>query len=107
MEEHRRKFGNFLIEAIAVVVTWGIDPIFKNKRKRTVNKQFHELAVDHRFDDNVEMFRVKIFNTTIDLVRTQINLRFNGMQQIANNFSFLSPNEIMKLNDIDRGGLAQ
>lgn len=91
----RKNFDTFLEESKCVAEKWGIPPIFEDKRKRTIKNHFDELAVDHRFADSVEIFKIKIFYRAIDMAYNQIVNRFKGMQTVANLFKFLQPIELL------------
>ena len=46
-------------------------------------------------------FRINVFNVVLDIVISQINLRFEGMKDIIVVFEILSPQYLLKLKDED------
>jgi len=72
----RNKFPDLKLEASALCQKLDIDDQFPEKRNRQAKRHFDELAVDHRFSDPEELFRIKTFLPMIDTVVTQLDTRF-------------------------------
>ncbi|CAB4033848.1 zinc finger MYM-type 1-like [Paramuricea clavata] len=77
--------------ANALAASWGIPIEFEKRRKRGVKQFFDELASDSRIEDSERAFKINIFYRTIDVAVTQIEVRFKGMQMVAEKFDFLFP----------------
>lgn len=54
---------------------------FEDKRKKITKKHFNELAQDHRYDNPKEIYKIKMFYATIDIVAFQIKNRFLGLKK--------------------------
>lgn len=91
----RKDFAGFLAGAKQLAQSWDITCNMKNKRKRVVKRFFVELSVDHRIDDPVKSFEVKVFNATLDIVIAQLQMRFEGLRCIDDRFSFLTPQNLV------------
>ena len=83
--------------ANALAASWGIPIEFEKRRKRGVKQFFDELASDSRIEDSERAFKINIFYRTIDVAVTQIEVRFKGMQMVAEKFDFLFPRNFAKL----------
>ena len=77
----RDSWESVRMTASALAASWGIPVEFEKRRKPViVRRLFDELASDSRIDDSERAFKVNIFYRTIDVVVTQIEVRFKGMQ---------------------------
>lgn len=83
--------------ANALAASWGIPIEIEKRRKRGVKQFFDELASDSRIEDSERAFKINIFYRTIDVAVTQIEVRFKGMQMVAEKFDFLFPRNFVKL----------
>uniref|UniRef100_A0A1Y1MVW0 DUF4371 domain-containing protein n=1 Tax=Photinus pyralis TaxID=7054 RepID=A0A1Y1MVW0_PHOPY len=87
----RENFSEIVNEAADSARSWGIQPHFKNSRLRRVKKQFDELSSDERLTNSQENFRVSVFNLTLDVIISQIENRFKGLNSIVERFKVLFP----------------
>ena len=55
-----------------------------------------ELASNSRIEDSERVLKVNIFYRTIDVALTRIEVRFKGMQMVAEKFDFLFPRNFVK-----------
>lgn len=69
------------------------------KRRRKTKKHFDELASDHRFENQEEVFRVTIFNNVLDIIINQLDARFIGMSAVCKSFDFLMPKNLLSWNE--------
>lgn len=99
LKKLRANFQEFLDDAKELANTWNISHEMKHKRHRVVKKFFDEIASDHRIEDPVKAFEVKVFNASLDVVINQIENRFSGLNTIAQLFSFLTPHNLCKLSN--------
>lgn len=103
----RESFTEIHEEAKCVAKKWGIDINFKDKRVKKAKKHFDELSSDYRFDNAEHFFRINIFYKVIDIILVQIKSRFEGLQKISNLFSFIQPQNLIKLSDSEVMNRAQ
>lgn len=92
-------FESFKSKATETARKYDIDPTFPEKRRRKTKKHFDELASDHRFENQEEVFRVTIFNSVLDIIINQLDARFIGMSTICKSFDFLIPKNLLSWNE--------
>ena len=61
-----------------------------------MKKFFDELSRDFRLDSSEKRFQVDVFNTTIDITITQLNVRFQSLQDTDTLFQCIKPKIIME-----------
>ncbi|CAB3998108.1 zinc finger MYM-type 1-like [Paramuricea clavata] len=93
----RNSWESVRMIANALAASWGIPIEFEKRRKRGVKQFFDELASDSRIEDSERAFKINVFYRTIDVAVTQIEVRFKGMQMVAEKFDFLFPRNFVKL----------
>ena len=93
----RNSWESVRMTANTLAASWGIPIEFEKRRKRGVKQFFDELASDSRIEDSERGFKINIFYRTIDVAVTQIEVRFKGMQMVAEKFDFLFPRNFVKL----------
>lgn len=90
-----------LSECKNLCVKWGISMNFHVRRQIFAVKHFDEVEGDRRLSVSDENFRVKIVLPVIDMVLFQLNLRFEGLRKVTENFDFLFPTSLIALSDND------
>ena len=70
---------------------------FEKGRKRGIRQFFDELASDSRIEDSERALKINIFYRTIDVAVTLIEVRFKGVQMVAEKFEFLFPRNFVKV----------
>ncbi|KAL4091822.1 hypothetical protein QTP88_026444 [Uroleucon formosanum] len=90
-----------LSECKHLCVKWGISMNFHVRRQKFAVKHFDEVEGDRRLSISDENFRVKIVLPVIDMVLFQLNLRFEGLRKVTENFDFLFPTSLIALSDND------
>ncbi|XP_043271175.1 zinc finger MYM-type protein 1-like [Venturia canescens] len=98
-KELRNQFEGTIAEAESIAQKWGTVTKFKNSRTRVHRKFHHELAEDYRFVDAKESFRVNVFYGVLDNVINQLKNRFEGLEKVAELFSFLTPAKLLSATD--------
>lgn len=88
-----------LSECKHLCVKWGISTNFYVKRQIFAIRHFDEVDGDRRLSVSDENFRVKIILPVIDIVLFQLNLRFEGLRKVTENFDFLFPTSLIVLSD--------
>ena len=78
-------------EASIVAKSWSISTEFQNKRRKVVKRYFDELCTDMRLTCPESLFRVTIFNRTLDILINQISKRFSSFHELMLNFTCLQP----------------
>ncbi|KAL4150110.1 hypothetical protein QTP88_003947 [Uroleucon formosanum] len=86
-----------LSECKHLCVKWGISMNFHVRRQKFAVKHFDEVEGDRRLSISDENFRVKIVLPVIDMVLFQLNLRFEGLRKVTENFDFLFPTSLIAL----------
>lgn len=99
IENLRDNYKNILLECKELCSRWGISPNFYVKRIRFASQYFDEIDGDRRLNITDENFMVKIFLPVIDTVIFQLNSRFQGLQKVTENFDFLFPTVLTKLDE--------
>ncbi|KAL4149653.1 hypothetical protein QTP88_003545 [Uroleucon formosanum] len=79
----------------------GVQKRIKDKRQKFAVKHFDEVEGDRRLSISDENFGVKIVLPVIDMVLFQLNLRFEGLRKVTENFDFLFPTSLIALSDND------
>jgi len=97
----RDSWDSVLMSANAMRLSWGIKPEFTSKRQRRIKKFHDELSSDSRLTDPAQAFKVDVFYKLIDVALNQLELRFEGQQQVAELFRFLFPDTMLKLSDAE------
>ncbi|XP_072943498.1 zinc finger MYM-type protein 1-like [Epargyreus clarus] len=60
LKKYRNDFESFNSKATETAKKYDIDPTFSEKRRRKTKKHFDELASDHRFQNQEEIFRMPV-----------------------------------------------
>lgn len=93
----RSNWEETLSSAKELAKSWGIKCDFTDsKRVSRVKKFFDELSRDSRLDSSEKRFQVDVFNTTIDITITQLNVRFQSLQDTDTLFQCIKPKIIME-----------
>lgn len=100
IENLRDSYENILLECKELWSRWGITPNFHVKRSRLAPQYFDEIDGDRRLNITDENFRAKIFLPVIDTVIFQLNSRFQGLQEVTENFDFLFPTMLAKMRSV-------
>lgn len=98
-KEMRTDFESLKTEATCVASTWNIEPKLPEKQNRLVKKFHEELAADTSFSDPFKKFKIQVYNASLDITIRQLQDRFEGMNAINKNFSFLTPKSLLNLTD--------
>lgn len=88
IENLRDNYENVLLESKNLCSRWGISSDFHVKRLRFATKYFDEVDGDYRLNVTDENFCVKIFLPVIDTTLFQLDLRFQGLLHVIENFDF-------------------
>lgn len=99
MTDLRGEFDEVVRQAKEMAVLWDIDPSMSNKRPRKVKTFFDELSNDCVISDSLQRFKVKVFYGAIDILIVQLTERFQSMFYLSEIFSFLRPNNLVKMSD--------
>lgn len=99
IENLRDSYENILLECKELCSRWGITPNFHVKRSRLAPQYFDEIDGDRRLNITDENFRAKIFLPVIDTVIFQLNSRFQGLQEVTENFDFLFSTMLAKMDE--------
>jgi len=70
-------------------VNWGISINFHVRRQTFGVRHFDEVDGNLRFSVSDKNVRVKIVLPVIDILLFQLNLRFEGLKKVTENFDFL------------------
>lgn len=95
---------NILLEEVNLkALKWNITPEFSSKRTIKVNKFYDELWQDQRLSNEKRYFETQVFYPCIDIVVTQLQVRFPGLSEIRDLFScILNLRSVLK-NEISIG----
>lgn len=99
LQNLRDNFEKIVEESKKLSETWGIDPELSTRRPKKVKSFFDELSSDVTINDPMFNFKVKVFNKSLDVLIGQLKNRFEGMNAINENFSFLTPNTMIDKSD--------
>lgn len=99
LESLRSNFSDVAKEAEELAKVWKIETNFKNRRVRRVKKFYDELAVDENIKDPLKNFEIFVFNASLDILVCQLKERFQSMKIMHDYFSFLCPDNLLKLSD--------
>ncbi|XP_030749949.1 zinc finger MYM-type protein 1-like [Sitophilus oryzae] len=99
--EMRNSFEEVINEAADLARGWGINPSFKEHRIRKVKKQLDELSCDERLFNAKENFRVSVFNITLDVIISQLENRFKGLNSVVERFKVIFPSVLRDHSDAD------
>ena len=75
----RNSFDEVKKEAVNLARVWGVNEKFKLKRIKKSSQRLDEWAIDQRLTDPEKQFQVNVFRSSIDIVMTQLEHRFNGI----------------------------
>ncbi|GFY58046.1 hypothetical protein TNIN_482721 [Trichonephila inaurata madagascariensis] len=75
-ESLRNNFANIREEAIGLAKKWGITPKFEKKRHRKVRQFFDDFNADEKLQDRERLFEVDVFKANVDVITTQLKIRF-------------------------------
>lgn len=101
LKEYRCNFNDLLEEANIVAKSWSISTEFQNKRRKVVKRYFDELCTDMRLTCPESLFRVTIFNRTLDILINQISKRFSSFHELMLNFTCLQPSFLTSATDLE------
>ena len=95
----RNNFEKIKTEAEELAKTWKIERKLQEKRSR-ITKRFHdELSVDTQFADPLHKFKGNIYYASLDIMISQLEVRFKSLNEINEYFSFLSPEALISFTD--------
>lgn len=60
---------------------------------------FDEVAADARIENSLRRFQIKIFNESLDIIISQLTMRYSSMNEVTSLFSFLTPARFVELSD--------
>jgi hypothetical protein len=80
---------------------WSISTEFEKKRRKVVKRYFDELCTDMRLTCPKILFRVTIFNRTLDILINQISKRFTNFHELMLNFTCLQPSFLTSATDLE------
>ncbi|XP_039310402.1 zinc finger MYM-type protein 1-like [Solenopsis invicta] len=95
----RNNFNIIIDDATLLANTWGINPTFEKKRISKVKKQFDELSHDERLANPESNFKTTVFYSTIDVIIAQLKRRFEGLNNIVENFKPIFPSTLENYSD--------
>ena len=75
----RNSFDEIKKEAVNLARVWGVNEKFQLKRIKKSSQRLDEWAIDQRLTDPEKQFQVNVFRSSIDIVMTQLEHRFNGI----------------------------
>lgn len=101
LQNFRSSYDEFICEVTDLAIKWGIEPSFSTKRQPKVKSHFDELAADHRYQTYDDLFKVTVFYFTLDIVTERLVTRFNSFEKLTNNFKFIDPKNILKMEEAD------
>jgi hypothetical protein len=86
----REGWNVILEESKLVAGTLGLTEQFQDKRRR-IRKAFYDENRDNEWEvqNNEALFRINVFNVTLDTVISEVTRRFETSEQLNNMFSFL------------------
>ncbi len=64
---------------------------FENERNRRAKRHFDEFCQDERLADAESYFKVNVFNACLDIIISQLSLRFSALRTVANLFRMVQP----------------
>ena len=94
-----RGFHSLKETAKNLAQSWGIPPSFPQKRARRTKRHFDELCEDERLSNAEEHFNVSVFYAALDTAIAQVTHSFQSMQEVAQRFGFLRPQELLLKSD--------
>lgn len=99
LQQMRANFTETVESAAATARSWGIQPMFENKRLRKVPKFADELSSDERLSDAKSYFKTQIYYGTLDIVIRQLEVRFRSLHDIARLFTPIFPQNIRNMSE--------
>ncbi len=97
----RAAFTTVHDEATAFADKHGADKQFQITRQRKVKRFHDECHSDECLVNTMDIFRVTVFNVTLDSCISQLQTRFNSVRTINERFGFIMPKELGRLSDDD------
>ncbi|XP_043481649.1 uncharacterized protein LOC122510810 [Leptopilina heterotoma] len=99
LKEQRNNYEILRKESCDTAKSWNIEPIFKDKRQYKPKKKVDEIILNYLFSSREHYFKVNIYYKVFDIVINQITNRFEGMEKIVDQFSFLNPNILTSISE--------
>lgn len=88
-------------DSVKLAEDWKIIPSFPEKRVRRTRRMFDELQSDERLEDPEKRFQYEVFNRNLDIVISQLRIRFKALHEISGFFSCLYPSVLLRSPDQD------
>lgn len=101
LKSMKEEFEVFKNRAIVIATKYKISPHFKVKRQIKAKKYFDELSVDRRLENGEVSYRTKVYENVLDIIISQMDLRFKGMQTVQEHFFFLNPKTLLELEETE------
>lgn len=95
----RSDWDTVKLEANKLARKWNVPSHFENKRVSLTKKLADELISDQRLRDPEKRFKTEVFLKNIDIIFSQLQVRFKAVNEINILFRCLTP-EILNKNDI-------
>ena len=83
------------------VIKFSYTQKFNAIRKRRTKKFFNERNSDECLQDREVAFKSRVFIAIVDTAMAQLKSRFKGQRLVSAAFSFLYPNSLLHLSDVD------
>ena len=91
MSKYRSQFAEVKKETTNVCAKCDILAKCDQKITSKTKRHFDQRSEDTRLTDPEDLFRVNVFNVTVDTVTTQLQPRLIAMKNLAEKFSVLNP----------------
>ena len=91
---YREDFAEVKRSAQAVAQKWGVRCEFTQVRARRVRRHYDELCEDERLSDPESLFRVNVFNASLDIIINQLLQRFVSLRETSALFQAIQPSEL-------------
>ncbi|XP_046750609.1 uncharacterized protein LOC124413866 [Diprion similis] len=88
-------------DSVKLAEDWKIIPSFPEKRVRRTRRIFDELQSDERLEDPEKRFQCEVFNYNLDIVISQLRIRFKALHEISGIFGCLYPPVLLRSSDQD------
>lgn len=99
LQSMRSDWDTVKLEANKLARKWNVPSHFENKRVSLTKKLADELISDQRLRDPEKRFKTEVFLKNIDIIFSQLQVRFKAVNEINILFRCLTP-EILNKNDI-------
>lgn len=87
----RNQYDEFFTECKNIARSWNTTTECAIRRVSRTRKHFDELAQDERICDPKKRFEICVFNGSLDIIISQIRIRFESMRTVNSNFNILDP----------------